>query len=157
MSFRPKLPGSGAGWGQIPIAVAAAYIAHMEETFEFRFDALARPLLLGLGVNPGNCSVTLTDDDRFVARFGRWSVDTPLSNIDCVQVTGPYRFHKAIGLRGSWADSGVTFGTSAAGGVCVTFVEKISKLIPGMKSHRGLTVTVADVDGLASAIGRRLE
>lgn len=127
----------------------------MQQTFDFRFDPLARPLLLGLGVHPGNCSVTLTDDDRLVARFGRWQVDTPLSNLDCVEVTGPYHFYKAIGLRGSMVDSGVTFGTSAAGGVCVTFIEKIPKMLPGRNGHRGLTVTVVDPDALASAIEAR--
>lgn len=136
--------------------MASAYIGGMDQAFEFRFDPLARPLLLGLGVHPGNCSVTLTDDDRFVACFGRWKVDTPLANIDCVQVTGPYHFYKAIGLRGSMVDSGVTFGTSTAGGVCVTFIERIPKMIPGRKGHRGLTVTVADPTALADAIESRI-
>jgi hypothetical protein len=135
----------------------AVYIGGMKETFAFRFDLVARPILLPLGVHPGNCSVTLTEDDRFVARFGRWKVDTPLSNIDCVKVTGPYHWYKAIGLRGSAVDTGVTFGTSSAGGVCVTFVERIPKMIPVMKDHAGLTVTVDDPDALAEAIGSRLE
>lgn len=123
--------------------------------FTFRFDPVFRPLLLGLGVRPGNCSVTLTDGDRFVARFGRWVVDTPLANIDCVEVTGPYRWYKAIGLRGSWVDHGITFGTTAAGGVCVVFVEPVSRLLPGMKDHPGLTVTVTDTEALAAAIEAR--
>ncbi len=127
----------------------------MEETFSFRFDPLAVPLLTALGVFPGNSSVTLTDDGRLVAKFGRWEVDTPLSNIDCVKVTGPYRRYKAIGLRGSRVDHGITFGTTAAGGVCVTFIDPVPRLIPGMKAHPGLTMTVADTDGLAAAIEER--
>ncbi|MCP3994395.1 MAG: hypothetical protein GY722_04915 [bacterium] len=104
---------------------------------------------------PGNSSVTLTEDGRFVAKFGRWIIDTPLDNIDCVKATGPYRRYRAIGLRGSRVDHGITFGTSAAGGVCITFFEPIPRLIPGMNSHPGLTVTVADTDGLAEAIEAR--
>lgn len=127
----------------------------MADTFRFRFDPLAMPVLVPLGVFPHNSSVTLTDDDRFVAKFGRWQVDTPLSNIDCVKVTGPYRRYKAIGLRGSRVDHGITFGTTAAGGVCVTFIEPIPRLIRGMKAHPGLTVTVVDPDGLAAAIEDR--
>lgn len=127
----------------------------MEETFAFRFDTATRPLLLPLGVHPGNCSVTLTDEDRFVARFGRWAVDTPIDNVKCVEVTGPYRWYKVVGLRGSFVDSGVTFGTSTDGGVCVLFVDRIPKLIPGMRDHSGLTVTVEDPDALASAIEAR--
>ncbi len=125
------------------------------ETFAFRFDSFARPLLRALGVHAGNSVVRLTDDGRFVAEFGRWTVDTPMSNIDCVKVTGPYRRYKAIGLRGSMVDQGVTFGSSAAGGVCVTFVEPIPKLIPGMKHHPGLTVTVADPEALVAAVKKR--
>ena len=127
----------------------------MEETFRFRFDPLAVPLLTALGVFPGNSQVTLTEDNRFVAKFGRWQVDTPLSNIDCVKVTGPYRRYKAIGLRGSRVDHGITFGTTAAGGVCVTFVQPVPRIIPGMNDHPGLTVTVADTAGLAAAVESR--
>lgn len=127
----------------------------MADEFRFRFDPLALPVLTALGVFPGNSSVTLTDDDRFVAKFGRWRVDTPLDNIDCVKVTGPYRRYRAIGLRGSRVDHGITFGTTGAGGVCVTFIEPVAKLIPGMKPHPGLTVTVADTEGLAAAIESR--
>lgn len=125
------------------------------ETFVFRFDPAFRPLLLGLGVYPGNTSVTLTDDDRFVARFGLWVVDTPIANIDCAKATGPYHWYKAIGLRGSWVDRGITFGTTAAGGVCVTFVEPIHRLVPGMRDHPGLTVTVADPETLIAALEAR--
>jgi len=125
------------------------------ETFAFRFDLAFRALLLGLGVHPGNASVSLTDDGRFIARFGHWVVDTPIANIDCAKATGPYHWYKAIGLRGSLVDQGVTFGTTAAGGVCVTFVEPIHRLIPGTKDHPGLTVTVADPDALIAAIEAR--
>ena len=131
--------------------VSSVYIAYMER-FNFKFDAPFRPFLLGIGVHPGNTSVVLTDDGRFVATFGRWVVDTPLSNIDCVSVTGPYRWYRAIGLRGSSVDHGLTFGSSTAGGVCVTLLEPVPRLIPGMKAHPGLTVTVADTAGLAAAI-----
>jgi hypothetical protein len=125
------------------------------ETFPFRFDLASRPLLLGLVVHPGNASVTLTDDDRFVARFGHWVVDTPLANIDCATVTGPYRWYKALGLRGSWVDNGITFGTSSAGGLCVTFHEPVPGLLPWVKAHPGLTVTVTDPEALAAAIEAR--
>jgi hypothetical protein len=125
------------------------------DTFAFRFDPGYRPLLLGLGVHPGNSSVTLTDDDRFVARFGRWVVDTPLANIDCVEITGPYRAHRAIGVRGSAVDRGLTFGSSTKGGVCVTCREPLPKLLPGMEHHPGLTVTVVDLEGLAGAVTER--
>jgi hypothetical protein len=132
----------------------SAYIEGMD-TFLFRFDGVFRPLLRVLGVHPGNSSVTLTDDDHLVARFGRWVVDTPLTNVDCAKATGPYHWYKAIGLRGSWVDQGITFGTTTAGGTCVTFVEPIHRLVPMMKDHPGLTVTVTDPDALVAAIEAR--
>ena len=112
-------------------------------------------MLLALGVHPGNALVTLTDDDRFVAGFGRYKIDTPLSNIDCIEVTGPYRWYRAIGIRGSTVDNGITFGSSTAGGVCVTFHEPIRRLLPGLRDHPGLTVTVVDITGLAAALELR--
>ena len=112
-------------------------------------------MLLPLGVHPGNALVSLTDDDRFLARFGRWRVDTPLSNIDCVETSGPYRWYRAIGIRGSTVDNGITFGSSTAGGVCVTFHEPIQRLLAGLKDHPGLTVTVVEIDGLAAALESR--
>jgi hypothetical protein len=126
------------------------------ETFPFSFELVFRPLLVALGVHPGNALVTLTDDDRFVAQFGRWRVDTPLANIDCIQTSGPYRFYKAIGVRGSAVDNGLTFGSTTGGGVCVTFHEPIPRLLPVMRNHPGLTVTVADRDGLVAALESRL-
>ena len=125
------------------------------EMFPFKFDLAFRPMLLGLGVHPGNSHVTLTDDERFVAQFGRWQVDTPLANIDCIETSGPYRWYRAIGLRGSAVDHGLTFGTTTDGGVCVTFQEPVRRLIPGSRDHPGLTVTVADRDGLVDALESR--
>ena len=125
------------------------------EEFAFRFDKRFVPLLLALGVHPGNALVTLTDDDRLVASFGRYEVDTPLSNIDCIEVAGPYRWYRAIGIRGSAADNGITFGSSTAGGVCVTFYEPVGRLLPGLRDHPGLTVTVVDPAGLAAALELR--
>ena len=125
------------------------------QEFLFRFEPVFMPMLLAIGVHPGNSRVTITDDDRFVARFGRWVVDTPLVNIDCVQVTGPYRSSKAIGVRGSMVDQGITFGSSPKRGLCVTFLEPIPGLLPGIQAHPGLTVTVKDVDGLAAALESR--
>jgi hypothetical protein len=126
------------------------------EIFPFSFELVFRPFLLGLGVHKGNSSVTLTDDDRFIAEFGRWKVDTPISNIDCIQTSGPYRFYRAIGVRGSAVDNGLTFGSTTDGGVCVTFHEPVPRLLPGMRDHPGLTVTVADREGLVAALDERL-
>lgn len=120
--------------------------------FAFRFDRVARPLA-ALGITPSTTGVTVTDE-RLEVRFGPWSCRTGLDNVKDVQVSRGYRAYRAIGPRGSFADLGATFGTSTVGGVCVCFHERVAALTPA-PVHPGLTVTVADLDGLASLLRRR--
>ena len=121
------------------------------QTFEFEFDPKYSWVLLPLGVHRGNSFVAVGDEE-FHAKFGRWQIRTPLSNIVGFQRSGNYKWFKAIGIRGSAADHGLTFGSSTRQGVCVRFAEKIPAFIPGLWAHPGLTVTVADPDGLAAAL-----
>ena len=126
------------------------------ERFDFAFDSRFLPFLFGLGVTPGTAFVVLTAHDRLLARFGAWRVLTPLENVREVCLTGPYQWFKAIGPRMSFADRGVTFGTTTAGGVCVLFHDPVPAFDPfGVLRHPGLTVTVADPPALAEALRRR--
>ena len=95
--------------------------------------------------------VTITDD-HMVATDGRFRLKTPLSNIAGGHLTGPYRWYTAVGIRLSFCDSGLTFGTNPDRGVCVHFDEPVAKVI-GFRPHAALTVTVADCEGLVAAIG----
>ena len=119
--------------------------------FEFDFNPRYRYLLRPLGVHAGNSYVGITDDPDFIAKFGRWEIRTPLANIAGYQRSGGYRWWKAIGVRGSLADHGLTFGSNTRQGLCVEFIEKIPALVAG-PSHPGLTVTVAEVDRLAATL-----
>lgn len=121
------------------------------QTFEFDFEPRYSWLLSPLGVKPGNSFVTIGGDE-FHAKFGRWELRTPLTNITGYQRSGDYKWFKAIGIRGSWVDHGMTFGSSTRQGVCLKFAEPIAAFIPGMKPHPGLTVTVRDADGLVAAL-----
>ena len=94
--------------------------------------------------------MTLTDDGRFVAKFGVVHLDTPLANIGGAHVTSDYRWWTAAGARQSFKDDGLTFGTNAERGVCVHFREKVRG--PFARRHSALTVTVADCDGLVAAL-----
>ena len=120
--------------------------------FEFDFHPRYRYLLIPLGVRPENSGVTV--DEEFHAKFGRWEIRTPISNITSYQTSGDYHWWKAIGIRGSLADHGLTFGSTTRRGLCVKFAEKIPALVAG-PSHPGLTVTVRDVEGLAAALEAR--
>lgn len=125
------------------------------QRFPFRFDDRFTKFLRVIGVAPDNSEVTLTDDDRLVAEFGRLRVDTPLSNISSTQITRNYQWFKAIGARGSFADRGATMGTNTDAGLCVCFHEPIKLLFGSFARHPGLTMTVADPEGLQTAIEER--
>lgn len=124
-------------------------------TFPLRAASPWRWLLRLIGVTPGRAQVELTDDGRVVATFGPLVLDTPLPNVTDYHLTGPYRWWRAIGPRGSLVDHGFTFGTSAHGGVCLCFAEWVPR--PWVRGGRveSLTVTVDDVAGLAAALEAR--
>lgn len=112
------------------------------------------PLRL-IGVRRSTAAVRLTADGRLVARFGPFGLETPIDNVCGFVLTGPYRWWRAIGPRGSGADHGFTFGTSTHGGVCLCFREWVP--FRGVRGGRmeTLTVTVDDVDRLAGALRAR--
>ncbi|MDX6287947.1 MAG: hypothetical protein QOG53_3432 [Frankiales bacterium] len=120
--------------------------------YPFKFDSKYRPLLRGFGVTPTNSRITVADGELDV-RFGPWHLRTPVSNIAGTQRSGPYKAYKAIGVRGSLADSGVTFGTTTDGGLCVLFKERVPGMLPfGLRKHEGMTVTPEDIEGLEQAL-----
>lgn len=120
--------------------------------FEFAFEPRFRAWLLVQGVTPRTAWVTLSAD-TLVARFGPWVCEADRANVSGVELSGPYRWYRAIGARLSLADHGLTFGTTTAGGVCMTFHEPVKGLVPfGRLRHPGLTLTVQDRDRLASLL-----
>lgn len=126
------------------------------ETFPFRFGGVVGKAAGLVGVRPSSCSVEVTDQ-AMVARFGRWSVRSPLSNITGSEVTGPYQPHKVIGPpRLSLSDGGLTFATNADGGVCITFDRPVSGALPlGLLRHGNLTVTVTEPAALNALLHTR--
>ena len=128
-------------------------------TFDFAFDPLYRAMALAFGVTESRTGVDVKDG-RLVARYGFWRLETALDNVAGVEVSGPYRRWTTIGpAHLSLTDRGLTFASNRDRGVCVKFREPVPGLVPvGWLRHPGLTVTVADVDGLAAALtgGERL-
>jgi hypothetical protein len=120
------------------------------KTFQFAFDPKWRRLVsVVAGATPDN-SMVAVGDGRLVVDFGRYGIDTSLDNVKDVQITRDYAWFKAIGVRGSLADRGATYGSSTTGGVCVCFHEPLHAM-PYLKSP-GLTMTVVDIEGCAAAI-----
>jgi hypothetical protein len=120
--------------------------------YPYRFDDRWKPLFVALRVGSDD-GVTITDDGVLRATYGWARVETPLDNVDHTLVTGPHRWYTAVGLRLSFADDGITFGTNHRRGLCIGFVEKVPRVI-GLRDHSALWVSVADPEGLAAAIGR---
>jgi hypothetical protein len=120
--------------------------------FRYAVDLCYLPVLVPFLLRPAKDGVTLTDEGEFVATFGLFRMTTPLSNINGAHVTRHYRWWTACGVRMSRMDDGVTFGTNRDGGVCVHFAEKVPSPLR-RRGHSALTVTVADLDGLARALG----
>jgi hypothetical protein len=119
--------------------------------FGFRFEPRYRPVLAVIGVQPGSARVTV--DSHLDVRFGPWHLRTPRSNVQQVQITGPYHPWKVVGPHLSLADRGVTFGTTASRGVCICFEQPVPALFPvDVLKHSAVTVTVNDVEGLVAAL-----
>jgi len=120
--------------------------------FPYRLDQRWALLFKALGVGESD-GVHLLGDGGLRATYGRVQVETPMSNVDHTLVTTDHRWFTAVGLRLSFADSGLTFGTNHRAGLCIAFLQEVPRVI-GRKNHSALWVSVADPEGLATAIGR---
>jgi hypothetical protein len=120
-----------------------------EQFFPYERDTRWKLVLRPLGVDDSD-GVTVTDD-TLRATFGWFSVETPLDNVAGARVTGPHRWYTAVGLRLSFRDDGLTFGTNNQRGLCIEFVTKVRRVV-GFHDHSSLWVSVADPEGLAAAL-----
>jgi hypothetical protein len=130
----------------------------VSHVYPFRFDPRYRLAAMAFGVTPSSARVSV-GDDRLEVRFGPWRLESPLANITSVQTTGPYRFFKTAGpAHLSLVDRGITFATNGNRGVCIAFREPVPGIEPtGRLRHPGVTVTVADVAGLADLLMSQAE
>ena len=107
-------------------------------------------MFLALGVTDTH-GVTIGGDGSFLATFGWARVRTTIDNVHHTAISGPHRWYTAVGLRLSFADDGLTFGTNHHRGLCIEFVEPVHKVM-GFRDHSALWVSVADPEGLAAAL-----
>jgi hypothetical protein len=119
--------------------------------FNYAIDKRYLPVLLPFLLRPARDGVTVTDEGTLNATFGLFKIATPLSNITGAHITRNYRWWTAFGVRMSRADDGLTFGTNHAGGVCIHFEERVPSRLRS-SGHSALTVTVADLEGLTTAL-----
>ena len=124
----------------------------MSKRFAYAIDRRYLPLLVPFGLRGSKNGVTLTDDGLLLATFGFFKIKTPLANVTEAHITRNYRWWTAFGVRGSMVDDGLSFGTNHNAGVCIHFAEKVPSPLR-RSGHSALTVTVADLEGLTSALG----
>lgn len=124
----------------------------MTRTYPLRLGPRQRWLLLPWGVRPGNAWVRL-DEDRLVARFGFFSLRTPLANIERWEIEGPYRWFTALGVRLSIRGGDVTFGSSDHGGVRLEF--RVPVPFARVLKPPALSLAVDDLQGFAAELERR--
>lgn len=120
-----------------------------EQFFPYARDDRWKLLLLPLRLRATD-GVTVTDT-TMRATFGVVSVETPLDNVVGTKVTGPHRWYTAVGLRLSFSDDGLTFGTNHELGLCIEFDQKVKRVI-GLREHSALWVSVEDPEALAAAL-----
>lgn len=118
--------------------------------FPYALDRRWSPMFKLLGVTERD-GVTVGADGSLVATYGHQRVVTTVDNVDHTEITGNHRWYTAVGLRLSFADDGLTFGTNHHRGLCIQFVERIPRVI-GLRAHSALWVSVADPEGLAEAL-----
>ncbi|HXN61839.1 MAG TPA: hypothetical protein VN886_15440 [Acidimicrobiales bacterium] len=124
----------------------------MPEHFAYAIDKRYLPVVLPFLLRPARDGVTLTEGGSFLATFGLFKITTPRSNISGAHITRNYRWWTAVGVRMSRVDDGLTFGTNHSAGVCIHFVDRVPSPLR-RSGHSALTVTVADLEGLTTALG----
>jgi hypothetical protein len=122
--------------------------------FDFRFAPAYRLAAAPFGITPDRAWVEI-DDKHLLAKYGPWRLRTKLANISRVAITGPYRFYRTAGpARLGITDGGLTFASNGEQGVLLSFHKPVPAIDPlRLIRHPELTVTVADVHGLVSAVG----
>lgn len=128
----------------------------MSRRYDFAWDRAYRVAGLPFGVTPRTAYVEV-DDAGLHVRFSIWSLDTPRDNVVAAQLTGGYAFVKTAGPPHlSFSDHGVSFATNGRRGLCLSFREPVRGIDPTRRlplRHPGVTLTVADPDGLAADLG----
>jgi hypothetical protein len=126
--------------------------------FPFAFAPSYRLAALPFGITPRTASVRVESGELSV-RFGPWSLRTTLENIVSAELSGGFAFLKTAGPPHlSFADRGVTFATNGDRALCVQFREPVAAIDPTRTiRHPGATMTVADPEGLATALGHMSE
>jgi hypothetical protein len=130
--------------------------AEEEQVSAFDFAIAPSYALAGraFGITPRTTTVEVGPSWLFV-RYGPWRLLTPRSNVAKAEVTGGFSWVKTAGPPHlSFSDKGVSFTTNGDRALCLEFHEPVPAIDPtGTITHPGATISVADPESLADALG----
>jgi hypothetical protein len=117
----------------------------MTPTFPYRIGRWSRYALLPWGVREGHREVVV-DEDRLSSRFGWVSAEIALADIERWDITGPYRWYRAIGTRHTLFRQDISFCGDTTGAVRlwlrrprrISFVRRVDQVYLGVEDLEGL-------------------
>jgi hypothetical protein len=135
-----------------PVTVTPAADADMgRRTFPISLGRLSRLYLVLWGVRPSRAEVTI-DDAEIAIRFGLFGARIPIELVERWDITGPYRWIRAIGIRHSIGQPDISFCGDAHGAVRLWLRAK--RHIAWVNASQ-VYVAVADLDALGAELTRR--
>jgi hypothetical protein len=117
----------------------------------FRVGRWSRVALLPLGVRAGHRQVTLADD-RLEVRFGWFGATIQVADVERWDITGPYRWYRAIGVRHTVFSQDISFCGDASGAIRlwlrtprrVSFVRTVTEMYLGLEDPLRLGTWLAE-------------
>jgi hypothetical protein len=119
----------------------------MPTTFPYRIGRWSRYLLVPLGVREGHREVEV-DDDRLRTRFGWVSTEIALADIERWDLTGPFHWFRAIGIRHTVFSQDISFCGDATGAVRLHL--KTTRQVSFVRAVREVYLGVEDLAGLGA-------
>ncbi len=119
----------------------------MPTTFPYGIGRWSRYLLVPFGVRARHREVEL-DDTRVLSRFGWVSTEVPFADIERWDVTGPYHWYRAIGIRHTIFHQDISFCGDTKGAVRLHL--KTPRQISFVRTVREVYLGVEDLAGLAA-------
>lgn len=149
-----RIPAAAALRGLVRDRSGSGAEEEQVEAFDFAFASSYALAARPFGISPRTTTVEVGPAWLFV-RFGPWRLLTPRSNIASAEVTGGFSFVKTAGPPHlSMTDRGVSFTTNGDQALCLSFHAPVPAIDPtATLTHPGATLSVADPEGLAAALG----
>jgi uncharacterized protein YndB with AHSA1/START domain len=126
-------------------------------SFEFAFAPSYAAAGRAFGITPATATVEVGPQWLYVG-YGPWRLVTPVDNVASAEIAGGFAWIKTAGPPHlSLEDRGISFTTNGDRALCLAFHEPVPSIDPTATiTHPGATLSVADPEGLAEALGLEL-